>query len=175
MRETLKQATREAHLQAEAVWMGDAGFEALEDYRAWLHALKRAHAHLGLAAARQVRNPSFVTLEQDRLSALAGDLGQRIKPEQIEPTLLTESQAWGVLYALNGSALGGSVLLKAGHTAPDWPTAYLQTMQAYARSGALAQFFRNLEAVDIVHSEAVSGAKLVFWLLKNQRRVLQAA
>ena len=119
----------------------------------------RAHCGLGLAAAERSGLPSALREEQARIAALERDLAPAAPPGPAP--LLSRDAAWGVLYALNGSALGATVLLR--ETAGDErPSAYLTVMRDYARSGELRAFFDTLNHAPLELSGAAQGAAAVF-------------
>jgi len=142
-------------------------FESVEQYQTWLTALLVAHSELGRSSAQLLGNPAFSTTEQTRCALLESDLNRHC-PDHIEFRLKTKSWAWGVQYALNGSSLGASVLLKSGALGRAWPREYLKSMKEFATSGALKQFFAALDDEPFSVDEAVAGAESVFGLLVDR-------
>lgn len=158
-RSYLRHMTDAAHARAELGWTEDGRFTARRRYDDWLAALLKTHLSLGLPASRALAEGAEE--EEARIAALCADLAVPvILPRQTAP--MDPAAAWGVGYALNGAALGASLLLKGGGTASDWPTAYLQRMQNYARSGALKHFFAALDQTPLDRTAAAKGASTVF-------------
>lgn len=169
-RQRLKAATLQAHARTEAAWFGRAAFADLATYRHWLSAMQQVHLGLGVDAAHALGDGA----EAARLAALDTDLGNCPQAEHV-PQSAPPSWAWGVQYAINGSALGASILMKSAALQPDWPTAYLETMRSYATSGALNAFFQTLNAQDLDHVQATEGATQVFTLLERAHQGLALA
>ena len=118
------------------------------------------HAGLGQAAAEGAGWSDAAADEAERAACLAQDLGVSDGTPPDRPRL-SRPVAWGALYALNGSALGASVLLRSA--VPDsWPLFYLQEMASFAKSGRLARFFADLDVAGCDPDEALHGAGLVF-------------
>lgn len=160
-RHALKQATQTAHDAAEQRWTAGGAFTSRTTYDAWLTALHGAHLFLGRAAVRTPSTERYAFTEQVRLQAINRDLG--LWPTGIPAAPATsEGWAWGVLYALNGSALGASILIKSGAVRPDWPHDYLSEMRLFAASGALKTFFEGLDACDAPLDALIDGANAVF-------------
>ena len=144
LRVHLKNATRDSHAAAEARWTASGAFSSRFAYANWLERMYQVHAGLGQAAAETARWPGAARDEADRAACLAQDLSATNGQPQDRPSL-SRPAAWGVLYALNGSALGASILLRS--MVPDgWPVSYLQEMARFAKSGRLARFFADLDA-----------------------------
>ena len=159
-RTVLRLATRKNHDLAERYWSSpDASAFRIYDFLTSMH---RLHAGLGVAAADHVGSDKARKLEQQRLLALRQDLqcGPNVG---LQTSALpgTKDFAWGVLYALNGSALGANVLLRAGVGGQN-QSAYLHLMQDYVKSGALSVFFRALNGQDLDRAHAIAGARTVF-------------
>ncbi|MCV3272753.1 heme oxygenase-like domain-containing protein [Roseobacter sinensis] len=160
-RAVLRRRTRNCHERAEEAWFRGGEFGSRLSYEGWLAALCRAHSELGLPSARRLGDDQYIAIECGRCLALNEDLGTTgaVTGQAVQRTT---SWAWGVQYALNGSALGASVLLKSGALQDGWPRAYLTQMQAFATSGALKRFFATLDALDLDIREAEAGAERVF-------------
>lgn len=164
----LKEATLVSHARAEDGWTVAGAFPNRRAYLRWLHVQSGAHHALGARAARLLGLRQLIAAEQTRQRLLSRDLGGEPGQVQGTPPWLTESFAWGVLYALNGSALGASILLKRHADLEQWPTAYLQEMRRFAKSGELLAFFRELDAVPLERVEASAGARAVFDRFSSQ-------
>jgi heme oxygenase len=168
-RDVLRQRTAGLHTAAEQVWRADRGFPDLGAYRAFLSALLSAHQRLGLAAAEARGDAADMAEERARITALKDDLGDAAPPQAgpaaaLPARSIVPDRAWGIGYALNGSALGAAMMLKAGMPG-DWPISYLTSLSAYARSGRLATFFRRLNAAPLDLDIASEGGCDVFRLL----------
>lgn len=168
LRNRLKTATRAPHERAEARWTSGGQFMSRAAYDGWLERMGRIHDGLGRDAARVAGWPPGAGLEAARSRALAADLGAGVSHSST-PGPLSQAAGWGVLYALNGSALGARALLRNGLGTVDWPQAYLDEMAGFAQSGALAGFFEALEASDMAPGAALSGALLVFDAIAAER------
>lgn len=160
LRKRLKAATRDVHRQAEDRWTEHGQFQNHADYVAWLLRMRSVHASLG-AAAVQSGWPSAEGLECARARWLNADTltGEVLAQPRLD---LCSAEAWGVLYALNGSALGADLLLRQGARAAGWPVAYLQGMAEFAKSGQLKAFFEALEDAAPDFDAAYAGALQVF-------------
>lgn len=165
-RTVLRDATRQVHERTEQLWFAQNAFASHAAYLRWLSAMATVHQSLAPAAVRALDDMTITQTERDRTAALAADLGTTPSPP-MEPLLCTKAEAWGVMYVLNGSAMGASVLLKSQGLKPDWPQRYLQVMRSFAQSGALRQFFDLLDQVPLDHTAATAGAHLVFDALQN--------
>gem|GEM_PF-3672755 len=75
--------------------------------------------------------------------------------------------AWGVRYALGGSALGAAVLLRSGHLPQGWPRRYLSAQAAQARSGQVRKLFDIINRATFPLNPAVEGANAVFETILN--------
>lgn len=130
----------------------------------FLGAMQVLHKELGRDAAQRSGLADAVPLEQRRLDALRHDLKDSAPvaspPDFHKPQ--GRNAAWGVLYALNGSALGASMLLQPGAALAGQSSAYLNLMQDYAKSGALGGFFRALNGETLDINRAAAGADMVF-------------
>lgn len=170
-RHHLKVATLQAHHKTEAAWFGHNAFDSLATYKHWLNAMHDVHLALGLDAAHALSGQQGQQLETERLLALDADLS-RLLAYAHTPDPVSDSWAWGVQYAINGSALGASILLKSAALQPGWPTAYLDTMRQFATSGALNTFFHDLNAQHLNRPEAEAGATRVFTMLESAHQDL---
>ena len=160
LRVHLKNATRDAHATAEARWTQSGGFSSRFAYDGWLERMHLVHAGLGQAAAEGAGWSGAIADEAERAACLAQDLGVSDGTPPERPRL-SRPAAWGALYALNGSALGASMLLR-GMVPEGWPASYLQLMAGFAKSGRLARFFADLDAAGCDPGAALHGASLVF-------------
>lgn len=170
VRDALKRATRTSHDAAEARLHVDGAFASLDGYIRFLKAMRRAHAGLGLDAARAlgVEATGRELILIDRLDADLSESSDRASsPGADDPstTAFSEDFAWGVAYALNGSAIGASIILKSGMVRDDWPTNYLRAQASGARDGLARRFFDALDARKPELREAASGAHAVFNLI----------
>ncbi|MCH2163930.1 MAG: hypothetical protein MK098_04655 [Marinovum sp.] len=168
-RHQLKTLTKERHSRTETTWFAGGRFEGQGHYIEWLGAMLDVHCDLGLRAATRLGRQDDLTQEHLRFACLTKDLKRDGSPLTAESDE-TESWAWGVQYALNGSALGAGVLLKHDVSHHDWPIAYLQCMTGFAKSGALKRFFDDLDAQDLQMTDACAGALAVFDALAVTKR-----
>lgn len=160
-RDRLRRATRDAHMTAEHLWFSAGAFADRATFLQWLSVMADVHASIGQPAAMALRAHISDRIELERARALTQDLVQQPTTHPASQPL-SASYAWGAMYVLNGSAMGASVLLKPGALPNDWPRHYLRTMQAFAKSGQLRQFFDRLDAIDLNHAESLAGATAVF-------------
>lgn len=160
----LKAATHRAHERAETRWTVSGRFRDASAYIDWLRVMERSHRRLGLNAAA-CAYPHALQVEQIRISALGSDLGGG-QGAPVTVAKISQSWAWGVLYALNGSALGASILLKSGAVPNAWPSAYLRVMRDYATSGGLVAFMRSLQQQALDLPQAANGADAVFEMIR---------
>ena len=168
-RQHIRAAVQPNHAKAENSWMLGRTFQSASSYVDFLRALLCVHQELGLPAATLRQHGAGRATEEARISALQQDLGTDVEHEPPQG-VMTESYAWGVGYALNGSSLGAAMLLKSRAIKPDWPSAYMRMSKDYAASGKLATFFRGLNGSAIDLEMAVSGATDVFEMLSNIRK-----
>ena len=118
IRLALRDATTDNHRQVDALF-ADHAMDSPDSYRRFLTAHARA-----LGALEPVARPSV-----PRLPLLASDiaaLGQAMPAPLPLEDRASEGYRWGLLYALEGSRLGGAML--ARKVAPDLPTAYLSAV-----------------------------------------------
>ena len=160
-RRLLRAATQDLHDETERAWSTSGGFGSREHYLSFLKAIRGVHVAIGFPAAELIGTRKEIAEENARIRALSEDLGEA--PHWTSPDQpLSRSFAWGVGYGLNGSTLGASVMLKAGHCRAEWPSAYFRLGRDYVQSGRLARFFQSLDAADLELEKAVAGARAVF-------------
>ncbi|WP_341367790.1 hypothetical protein [Yoonia sp. BS5-3] len=160
-RAVLKMSTRAAHEGAESRWFSDGRFASRDSYDHWLKALLKTHQTFGARAVTSTQLGHYQKIENARQTALCADLGcDDQATKRGDPP--SDGWAWGVLYVLNGSALGASMLLKSNSIQDGWPTSYLRVMQGFASSGQLKSFFGQLDQADAATSDMAAGAKAVF-------------
>lgn len=160
-RQVLRRATRALHDRAEQSWAEVP--ETPAGLTGFLGAMYGLHSACGLIAAGRSGRAGEIERERSRIAALEQDLGADL-PVPIPPHAPVpdgRDAAWGALYALNGSALGATVLLRIDGGAST-SSAYLRLMKDYARSGDLAAFFRALNTEELDLTAAASGACAVF-------------
>lgn len=162
-RDMLQRRTATAHARVERLFWTDRGFPSHAHYDGFLRGLQSAHATLGLPAAEH-RGAEAVFAELAALDALARDIGPATLPLR---TVGTPSEGWGISYALTGSALGASVILKSGHIPNDWPTHYFTHMQRLARSGKVKRFFSTIGDGCSDPEAGVAGALRVFAVIER--------
>lgn len=158
-RSVLRSATQSLHDRIEAIWTSDAQFTSLATYRPFLTALLHSHATLGYPAAVARADPIEISLEKGRIAALCDDLDCEAPDTDLE---MTQDEAWGVGYVLNGSALGADMLLRHGKLGADWPKSYLKLGQKYVKSGGLRRFFDALNAGTFGEADLCKGAARTF-------------
>ena len=168
IRQTLRQATMESHRHVDAIYAGFA-LDSISGYRAFLTAHARALG--GLEAVAQPDAPRLPLLAQD-LAAL--DLPLPV-PLPLESSAADGFQ-WGLRYALEGSRLGGAMLVR--QVAPGFPNAYLSAAHG---KGEWIAFQRALDSAAAEGGEgwlddAVQGAQAAFALFAEAGRAsVQAA
>lgn len=167
VRDALKRATRSSHDAAETRLHDEGAFASLSGYARFLTAMRRAHAGLGLDAARalgaEATGRELILI--DRLDADLSACSEHVAPPGAHDdaaATFSEDFAWGVAYALNGSAIGAAIILKTGTVRDDWPTSYLRAQASGARDGLARRFFDALDARKPELHEAASGAHAVF-------------
>lgn len=163
-RMALRGSTREMHDRAERQW--GAAADGDFDLHAFFTVMQTLH-HTGIRAAEITGLAGARDHERARLDALSSDLGSDVHNE--DPMVISSPDAaWGMLYTLNGSALGASLLLKSGVTLAGKPSAYLELMRDYARSGALNSFFHALNSQELDFKRARQGACQIFSAMIEQ-------
>ena len=165
-RDQLRHATQAAHTEVEGRWFTFGSFNSRSSYDHWLSSLYSAHASLGAAAVKASALRRYAEREAARRDALMSDLGAS-QTDRPEAQPVSAPWAWGVLYALHGSALGASILLKSNAVQPGWPRRYLVEMREFAASGQLKEFFRALNAASADVQGMAKGAHAVFDLLAS--------
>lgn len=133
VRHRLRRATAQDHERVDELF-SRFSLESQADYTAFLQAHARAVGALEPAAAPM----------HPRLSLLADDLAALDAPMPSPLPLEDkggEGFRWGLLYALEGSRLGGAML--ARRVAPDLPRAYLSAVH---EKGGWAAFQQALDA-----------------------------
>ncbi|MEM7524934.1 MAG: hypothetical protein AAF360_14485, partial [Pseudomonadota bacterium] len=149
------------HDEAELRWTNAGAFSDAGRYREFLTTMLVVHRRYGASAA--ARDAKATAIEAERIRALCADLASPIgDAAPSDPVAMGSDFAWGVLYVLNGSAMGASILLNQKVMAPSLPTSYLETMRGYAQSGSLGAFFRALNEARLDMSRAAKGADAVF-------------
>ncbi len=163
-RHFLKHATAAAHQEAEAAWSLNKAFADLKSYKNWLDAMLEVHEQLGMAAAASLGDSNALIIEQARVDAIRTDLGVTTATRRQSP-LRSKCWAWGVLYALNGSAMGASILIKSSALHSNWPVTYLTLMRNFAASGDLFKFLETLNTAKLDRTSAAEGANDTFRML----------
>ena len=174
----LRSATRAAHTSLEdALGL----LEPPLSRRRFVHALQAFHAFhvmwepqvMALAADPRLLEP------RSKLSALERDLGALGLPVATSPRkggfdldyLSTPAAAWGSLYVIEGSTLGGQVISKALRTAAWAPDGGLTYFNPYGRRTAAmwAEFREALEAHECALDVdgVVEGARATFRVLQG--------
>ena len=167
-RQALRVSTQKMHMLSEQRWADI--FEHPQGVRHFLVAMRVLHRTFGVEAARCMDQPEAADLEQQRLDALDADLQDTSDtPAPLAASRgWTRDEAWGVLYALNGSALGATALLRPGAALAGQGSSYLELMRDYARSGALGAFIRALDGEMLDLPRATAGADAVFAAMSQQ-------
>ena len=153
-RQALRHATSDDHRRVDALFAGYS-LGSAADYRAFLTAHARA-----LAALEPAARPASA-----RLPLLARDMAalDTPMPEALSsPPGKGDGYRWGLLYALEGSRLGGAMLLR--QVGAGLPTAYLSAVHG---KGEWTAFQRALDEASAKGGEgwlddAVEGAKAAF-------------
>lgn len=119
--ERLRQETRAAHDRIDEAF-GRYDLSKREDYVRFLH----AHALALPAAEAALAAEPGLPLWRERRSLLIADLTalDRSPPPPLDFTLPAQTgAAWGALYVIEGSRLGGVMLSR--NVPPTWPARYL--------------------------------------------------
>jgi heme oxygenase len=153
-RQALRAATMESHQRVDDLF-SHFSLASAPDYRAFLRAHARAIAALEPAA--QPDSPRLALMAQD-LAAL----GDAMPAPLPMPSTDGDGFRWGLLYALEGSRLGGAML--ARQVADDLPRAYLSAV--HGKGGWLA-FQHQLDAAAAQGDatwldDAIAGAQTAF-------------
>ncbi len=162
----LRSATGGDHDRVDTAY-GDFDLAAPDSYRAFLHAHARALPAAEDALAAVPGLPQF----RPRTPLLAADLAalDEAMPPPLPFTLPTgDAAAWGALYVVEGSRLGGIMLAR---TVPDGlPTAYLGARHLSGEwrelLGALDRA-ATLAGTDTWIDEAITGARATFDLYRR--------
>ena len=159
-RQILRMATQSSHALAEQSWAQGP----LADFpiQKFLSKMLELHLRLGRPAAEKLQLEDMRASEIARIAALFQDLGAHAEISGPPVHIDSPDTAWGVLYTLNGSALGATELLGAVPPVNGRPSAYLSVMRDFAASGALGDFFRRLDRCHLDHESAIAGAVMVF-------------
>lgn len=163
LRRWLQRQTAALHDQTERRVLGAASVQDITRpaYDALLVSALRAHVLLGRAAAPFL-GAGACAREDLRIAALCADLGRDGDLDGMVPVLAPgRDWAWGVGYALKGSAIGARSLLEAAATR-GWPVAYLGAQRRFATSGELSRFLRALDRCGARPDAALGGARGVF-------------
>ena len=172
LRMQVREETRELHDALDSEWWTSRGFASKQRYLAFLRAAQEAHSRFGIAAA-SARADGSDRIEQARRLALILDLEEETPQAMPDCDGVDISFAWGVGYALNGSALGASKILKSGDLDQDWPRRYLELGQRFARSGAVRKFFDDLNVQTLERDKMINGATAVFSLFKRHLETIK--
>jgi heme oxygenase len=168
----LRAATAGAHDRVDA---GFGGYDlaAAAGYRGFL----LAHARALPAAERRMAMLPFAATLAPRMPLLMRDLaalGVPAPPAMSLESDADEASAWGLLYVVEGSRLGGAVLARG--VPADWPAAYLGAVhpagQWRAIRGAIDAAAEGQDAD--WHARMVAGALDAFALYERASRT-QAA
>lgn len=150
----LREATMDDHRRVDDLFAGFS-LSSSDDYAAFLKA--HAMALGALEPAAKVTSPRFPLLASD-----LAELKENAPPSLPQPAVASEAFRWGLLYALEGSRLGGAMLarqvradlpsayLSAAHGKGEWKALQIDMDKAAAQGGA--------EWVD----DAIAGARAAF-------------
>lgn len=134
-----------------------AGFDLSDRaaYGRFLAAHARALPGIEAALATQAALPA----SRERTSLLAADLADlgEPMPRPFDFGLATSDEAWGALYVIEGSRLGGAML--ARRVPAEMPSRYLAAKHL---SGEWRALLQAIDAAPIDAAEAVAGARRVF-------------
>lgn len=166
----LKGATTEAHERLDRLY-GRFDLTTLAGYGDFL----LAHAPAYFAAEAALEAAGLADLapgwsERRRADALRQDiagLGLDVPAAAAAPTFANAAQALGGAYVLEGSRLGGAVLIRT--VAPGLPTAFLMP----GNPGAWRAFLTLLEkrlSSNLSLADAISAAQAVFALFEHSAR-----
>ncbi len=163
VRRELQARTQKLHAFTEGLYWSGSGFHDYQRYIFFLGAILKAHSDLGMPAALRHGDRLAVDHEQNSILALQQDLGTAGRaPDNFAGQNCDADYAWGVRYALTGSHIGASVILKSRGVGDAWPQSYLRRAQAFAQSGGVRDFFETLDAAAPDVTRATLGAKAVF-------------
>ncbi|MEM7423445.1 MAG: hypothetical protein AAF334_06955 [Pseudomonadota bacterium] len=165
IRHQLRSLTTGLHAKVEAKFWSPSGFADLAAYRHFLGLMREAHGKMGLPAAEIRCDEDDMRAERDALDHLSADLA--IATEHGTHPDMDVDFSWGVGYALTGSALGASLILRSETLRPDWPVDYLSFMQSRAKRNHVRRFFDALERAGPDPEAASRGAYAVFDVLDS--------
>jgi heme oxygenase len=156
----LREATRDQHLRVDQLY-GQFNLGLRADYIGFLC----AHAAVTVPAEHLVQSAGLAHSWTRRGHALAADLADLGTPPSTSlelPASVSGAVAWGALYVLEGSRLGGAVLL--ARVCPSLPRRYLSSRH---EPGEWQTFERALEDAHVTHepdwiASCVDGARLIF-------------
>lgn len=169
LRHHLRRSTAPNHARAEAVYWTGSDFHGRAGYERYLRALQQAHLVWGCRAADILDQPGESARHAWLAALLAQDCGDTsVTPEHIAlPQPMSQDEAWGTTYALVGSALGASMILRKLSHNHDWPMGYLRAAQAHAASGGVLRIFDALDASGADRDAAHRGACALFRLIET--------
>lgn len=169
-RQYLKEQTATVHGLTEALFWSSDGFADKPSYIYFLAKMLKAHLRLGRPAAQSVGDRQTVAHEAALISALGKDLGcAALTPDTCRH--MDSSFAWGVRYALDGSAIGAAFILKSPGFSPNWPHAYLAQAKAHLKTGGTKRCFEALNAATVDPDRAAEGARAVFQSLRHDDKL----
>jgi heme oxygenase len=171
----LRTATADLHAEVDARFAGSID-GSLADYAIFLSAMAAVLSPLERALERASIHEAVPDWEQRRRAGLLLDdlqtLGAALPKEAEPPSVEGEARQLGIVYVLEGSRLGGKLLLRRalGH-----PEARVRTATRYLSHGAgqdlWSTFLVRLEssaAVNDAPQEAVAGARAAFALFGDR-------
>jgi heme oxygenase len=164
----LREETAQAHAAAEATPVMQRLLTGLLDeasYRAMLAGHRALYARFeNECAAWLAALPAHGWRYQSRRALLDLDLGQADAPKLSPSARPTDAQAWGMLYVIEGSSLGGQVIVR--RLREQWPT---RAHHFFSHAPALDRPWRTFQAVlDRALSDprsqrdAIEGAQTMF-------------
>jgi heme oxygenase len=160
LRTALKRETAQLHLRLEARMETLGSFESQRGYSAWLITMQRLHALFAQDHDAGARQLGLEPLGDDLMQALAADTGMNVSAAP--RPCLPAAHAIGVAYVLEGSAVGGRLLMRRKTGLGNVPDAYLRLLveRSYARWPILKTRLETLYAT--ADNGAVQGARIVF-------------
>lgn len=166
LRHYLRRSTAPDHARAEAVHWTGSDFRDRAGYERYLNALQQAHLVWGCGAAQVLDQPDEAARHEVYAGLIAEDC-RSDPPGATTPASMSRDMAWGVTYALVGSALGASMILRKLLQAHDWPMAYLKASHAHATSGGVLRIFDALDASGADRNRARQGACALFRVIET--------
>jgi len=171
IRESLRTATFDLHAEVDAGFSGPFDKDTFS-YIKFLLALTRVIVPLERALeSAGVERLLIDWAERRRTAALIldlQDLGQTVTAEASVPPMGGEAWQFGALYVLEGSRLGGALLLRRARKNSD---VRVQQATRYLDHGSGRHFWQSFlarledsAAVARAHEEAVAGARAIFSL-----------